>query len=103
MKYLSNTAWNLLTLKNQKPRGADLRVFVWVSGRKLLLNHHVRGLQALGAFFNRKLDFLALFQVPIAVALNRREMDENIFAAFPSDKAIALAPVKPFDCADNPF
>ena len=48
---------------------------------------------------NAEFYFLAFGQCFESIALDSTEMDENIRAIFPLDKAEALAFVKPFNCA----
>jgi hypothetical protein len=58
---------------------------------------HVGRLQSLGALHNVKLDALSLFQIPEAIALDRREMHKDIFAFLPGYEPKALASVEPLD------
>jgi hypothetical protein len=51
------------------------------------------------ALNNVKGDFVALFETLITVFLNRAEMDEHIFAAIVSKKAVALDIVEPLYCS----
>jgi len=61
------------------------------------------GLQALRAFLNREFDLLSLFQIPETIRLDGGIVDEDVWAAFTGDKAIALGGVEPFDCAGDAF
>jgi hypothetical protein len=70
-------------------------------GGYLANDNNVAGLGTLGALLNREFDLLAFIQVFEAVALDGREMDEDILAAIASDKAVALGAIEPFDCAGD--
>jgi hypothetical protein len=70
---------------------------------ELAEHNHVRGLWTLGAFLNREFDLLTFFKVLEAVTLDRREVDEDIRAAFASEETITLASVEPFDCTVYAF
>ena len=63
----------------------------------------VGGLKTLGALFDFELDLLAFFQGSETISLNRGEVNEDIFAAIVGKKAVAFAPVEPFDCAGDTF
>src|SRR5215469_1040853 len=52
-------------------------------------------LQAFGSAGNLEFNSLALIQRLVAVCLNRREVDENIFARLPLDEPITLAGIEP--------
>jgi len=58
----------------------------------LLHHYNVAGLRTLGALFNIELDLLALrsMQVAETIALNSREMDENVLSAFVFDEIRAF-------------
>jgi hypothetical protein len=71
---------------------------------KLAVNYnHVAGLRAFGTLLNREFNLLAFFEVLEAFTLNSREVDEDIRAAFASEKAEALASIEPFDCTVDTF
>jgi hypothetical protein len=63
--------------------------------------NYVSSLRTLGAFLNGEFNFLTFFKVFETVTLDGGEVDEDIRAAFASEKAVAFAAVKPFDCSDN--
>src|SRR4029453_14888300 len=58
---------------------------------------HVRGLGALGAVGDLELDGLALVECLVAVALDGREVDEDVVAAVAGDEAVALLVAEPLD------
>src|SRR5213076_2924482 len=60
---------------------------------------NVRRLQALVALHDLELDLLTLGQRLIAFPCNRREVDEDVFAAFALDEAVALLVREPLDGA----
>src|SRR5512133_1543939 len=60
---------------------------------------HVRRLQALIALHDVELDLLTLGQRLVAFPCNRREVDEDVFAAFALDEAVALLVREPLDGA----
>jgi hypothetical protein len=76
---------------------------IFVSVSQLVDDDDVAGLKTLGALFDGELDLLAFLQVLEAFALDRREVDKDIIAAFASEKAIALGPIEPFDCTVDTF
>lgn len=55
----------------------------------------VFGLQTLSTLSHRKLNGLSFFECAIAVRLDRREMDEYIFARLPLDESVSLGGVEP--------
>src|SRR5829696_4817438 len=59
----------------------------------------VLGFLALPAWGHVELDALAVFERPVAIALNRREVDEYVVPAFTLDEAEALLRVEPFHSA----
>src|ERR671934_2216809 len=59
----------------------------------------VRRLQALVALHDLELDLLTLGQRLVAFPCNRREVDEDVFAAFALDEAVALLVREPLDGA----
>lgn len=69
------------------------------SARCGLQRLNVRGLQALGAADDFKLDRLAVVQRLVAIRLNCGEMDENVLSALALDEAKALAGIEPLDCS----
>jgi hypothetical protein len=90
-------------IQNQKtPRDEILGEFFSIQC-ELVDDNYVSSLRAFGAFLNGEFNFLTFFKVFETVTLDRREVDEDIRAAFASEKAVALASVKPFDCSDNTF
>src|SRR5215211_6546062 len=60
---------------------------------------HVRGLRALGPVGDLELDGLALVEGLVAVALDGREVDEDVVAAVAGDEAVALLVAEPLDGA----
>ena len=70
---------------------------------QILDNFDRGGLQTLGAFFDGELHLLAFLERAVAVRLDRRVVDENVRAIRLRKETVALAPVEPFDCADNSF
>jgi hypothetical protein len=76
---------------------------ILVSVSQLLDNDDVAGLKTLGALFDGELDPLAFLQVLETLALDGREVDEDIFAAFASEEAIALRSIEPLDCTVDTF
>jgi hypothetical protein len=69
----------------------------------LAQNSDVRGLRALGAFFDSEFDLLSFLQVAETITLNGGEMDEYVRATFTGDKAEAFVTVEPFDCTVDTF
>jgi hypothetical protein len=63
--------------------------------------NYVSSLRTLGAFLNGEFNFLSFFKVFETVTLDSGEMNKDIRAAFASEKAVAFASVKPFDCSEN--
>ena len=55
----------------------------------------VRRLEPFGAFEQVELHGFAFIQCAVSILLNRREMDEHIFASGALDEAIPLCSVKP--------
>src|SRR5262245_22548790 len=68
-----------------------------VSCRGLADFGYVTRLLALGSVNNLELDRLAFFESPEAVALDRREVDEDVSAAVTFDESITLSVVEPLD------
>jgi len=64
----------------------------------VLSAHDVGGLETFRSLGKIELDRLALVQAPVSILLDSREMNEDILARGPLDKAIPLGPVKPLDC-----
>jgi hypothetical protein len=60
---------------------------------------HISGLLAFGTIDDLELDRLALFQRPEAIALDRREVNEDVSAAVTFDETIAFGVVEPLDLA----
>lgn len=56
----------------------------------------VGSLQALRPFSNFEFDFLALVEGLVTLYLDLGEVDEEIFAVFPLDKAVTLFVTEPF-------
>jgi hypothetical protein len=56
------------------------------------------GLQTFGTLADLKAHWRSFFQSAIAVALDGREMDENILAAFAFDESVSLGRIEPLDC-----
>jgi len=75
----------------------------FVSDSQLLDDDHVARLKTLGALFNIELDLLAFLQVLETLALNGREVDEDILTAIASEEAIALRSIEPLDCTVDTF
>jgi len=65
--------------------------------------YHISSLRALGAALDGEFHPLALFQVAKTLALDGREVDEDIIAIFALDEAIALSAAEPLDRADGSF
>src|SRR4026209_895292 len=85
----------LLPKKTGAPFGAPPAF----GSRKGLDRLHVRRLQALIALHDVELDLLTLGQRLVAFPCNRREVDEDVFAAFALDEAVALLVREPLDGA----
>jgi hypothetical protein len=83
--------------KRKEPRFSAGLFFVVGSE---LQNYNVSGLQTLGAFFDGEFHLLAFLQVLEAFALDGREVDENIGAAFAFDEAETFCAVEPFNRTD---
>src|SRR5579863_5856773 len=80
------------------PRGA--RPFpskLFAASLKLALRRNVLCLQSLGALLHFELDLLPFIERLVAVALNGREVNENILSRLALDKSIALRRVEPLD------
>jgi hypothetical protein len=60
---------------------------------------HILCLEALGPLGYVELYSLTFLQATETVALDSREVDENILTSLPADKAEALGIVKPFHCS----
>ena len=60
---------------------------------------YVLCLKALGAFRDIELHPLALLQAAEAARLNRRKMDEDVFATLSADETKAFGVVKPLHCS----
>src|SRR5215471_875901 len=75
----------------------------FVSDNQLADNGDVACLQTLGALLDIELDALAFLQVLETLALNGREVDEDIIAAFASNESIALCSIEPLDCTVDTF
>jgi len=65
-----------------------------------LQDYDISGLQTFGAFFDGEFHLLAFLQVLEAFALDGREVDENIRAAFTLDEAETLCTIEPFNRTD---
>jgi len=65
----------------------------------ILQNLHVLCLPTLGAFDDIELHWLAFLQAAKSVRLNCGEMNEDILAIFPADKAISLGVIEPLYCS----
>jgi hypothetical protein len=57
--------------------------------------HYVGGLRALGAVLDSELHLVAFFQIAETLALDSREVDEHVFAAWALNEAVALLTAKP--------
>ena len=66
-----------------------------------LANGDVGGLQTLGAFLDRELNLLALFQGAETRGLDGGVMDEDVRAVGLGEETITLAGIEPLDCADD--
>jgi hypothetical protein len=64
---------------------------------ELVAQCDVACLGTLGALFNIELDLLALLQIPIPIALNGGEMDEDVLSTFTLDEAKTLITIEPLD------
>jgi len=84
-------------------RGQIERAALWAARFVLiswsLQQLHVFCLPAFGAFDDVELHGLAFFQAAKAVALNCREVHEDVFAVLPADKAITLRVIEPLNCS----
>src|SRR4029077_12238456 len=79
---------------------ADLWSRVKPGPRANLRDHdHLIGLRAPVALRDLALDPLPLLEGPVAIRLDRREMDENVLATVDGDEAVSLVRVKPLDGA----
>ena len=63
----------------------------------VLQRHHISCLRAFRALLNRELHFLAFHELAETVALDRRIVDEHVWAAVAREKAVALLCVEPLD------
>jgi hypothetical protein len=70
---------------------------------ELAAHSDVACLGSLGALFDIELDPLALLQIAIPIALNGREMDENVLAAFTLDETETLITIEPLHCTSYTF
>ncbi len=70
---------------------------------ELFQRTHIGRLRAFGALLDGKFDFLVGFEPFVAIHLNRREVDEDIFAAFMADEAVAFGGIEPLDRSDDAF
>jgi hypothetical protein len=60
---------------------------------------YILSLPALGAFYYIELDLLAFLQAAESTGLDRREVNENVFAVLAADETIAFCIVKPLYCS----
>lgn len=67
-------------------------------GRALLNALDRVGLQTFGALADLKVHHSSLIQRAIAVALDGREMNEDILAAFAFDESVSLGRIEPLNC-----
>jgi len=58
----------------------------------------VGGLEAFRSLSKVELHRLTLVQAPVSILLDSREMNEDVFARRPLNKAISLGSVKPLNC-----
>jgi hypothetical protein len=63
----------------------------------VVYHNDVTGLQSLWAALDRELDALPFVQRAVTLALDRGEVDENIFAPFARNESIALRGIEPLD------
>jgi hypothetical protein len=63
----------------------------------------VGSLQSLGAFLDGELHLLAFLERAVTVRLDRRVVYKYVRAIRLRQESVPLAPVEPFDCADNSF
>jgi hypothetical protein len=59
--------------------------------------NHVRGLKALGPLDHLELDCRSLLEVAIAVALDGRIVDKNVFTLVALNEAVSLGGIEPLD------
>src|SRR5579872_2189408 len=60
------------------------------SGTRSAGHRYVRRLQPLGSLGHLEFHFCAFFEATVAVRLNGREVDKNIFAVLPLNESVAL-------------
>ena len=60
-------------------------------------------LKTFGALLDGELHLLAFLERAVTVRCDRRVVDEDVRAIRLGQETVALAPVEPFDCADNSF
>src|SRR5712692_4812054 len=60
---------------------------------------YIGRLQPLGTLGHLELHLGALFEAPVTVGLNGREVHEHVLPILPLDEAVAFGCVKPFHCA----
>ena len=76
---------------------------IFVRCQLLVNDDDVACLKSLGALFDSELNLLAFLQVLETLALNGREVDEDILAAIACEKAVALRSIEPLDCTIDTF
>jgi hypothetical protein len=59
--------------------------------------NHVRGLKALGSLDHLELDCRSLLEVAIAVALDGRIVDKNVFTLVALNEAVTLGGIEPLN------
>ena len=83
--------------RSRRGRGAAW-IGVWSESAD---RHDLGGLQALVALGDLELDGLTLVQGLVAVDLDLREVDEQVFTFFALDEAVPLLVAEPFDCSSG--
>ena len=69
------------------------------TGLKLLKTDYVLGLQSFRTLLDFELNRLAFIQRAVAVRLNGREVNEDIFATLTLDEAVTLRGIEPLYCS----
>ena len=81
--------------RNQKEPPKNRRLFRKIV-RSNLNNSYILGLEAFLALGHREFNTLALFQIAEALARDRAEVYEHIFAAIAGDESETLSAIEPF-------
>ena len=74
-----------------------------VCGKDVLQRHHVGSLRAFRTLLNREFHLLAFHELTETVALDRRIVDEHVWATVAGKETVALLRIEPLDRSDDTF